>query len=68
MVIITVPVVTVVVVIAILLKKRDGKSTTIAVPTSANQAYGLNAHKGVEESIYKFPGPEVDADNTIETK
>ena len=67
-VIVTVPVVTVVIIIAIMLKKRHGKSTAIAVPTAANQAYGLNTHKGVEESIYKFPGPEVDVDNTIEAK
>jgi hypothetical protein len=60
--------VAVVVVIAILLKKRHEKFTTIAVPTAANQAYGLNTHKGVEESIYTYPGPEMDVDNTIEAK
>ena len=27
---------------------------------------GLNTHKGVEESIYKFLGPEMNVDNTIE--
>ena len=67
-VIVTVSVVTMLVIVTILLKKCHSKSTTTAVPTAANQAYGLNTHKGVEESIYKFPGPEVDADNTIEAK
>ena len=69
-VVVSVLVITVVVVIAILLmiKKRHIKSTTIAVPTAANQAYGQNTHKGVEESIYKFPDPEVDTDDTIEAK
>jgi hypothetical protein len=67
-VIVTVSVVTVMAVIAILLKKRHGKFTTIAVPTAANQAYGLNTHKGVEESIYTYPGPEMGVDNTTEVK
>ena len=62
--------VTVVVIIAVLLKKHHGKMTTVAVPTTANQAYGLNTHlnKEVEEiNIYNYP--EVDLDNiTIETK
>jgi flagellar basal body-associated protein FliL len=53
----TVSVVTVVIALAILLKKCH------AVPTATNQAYGLNTHKGVEESIYKFPGPEMNVDN-----
>ena len=67
-VIVMVSVVTVVVIIALLLKKRHVKFTTIPVPVAANQAYGLNTHEGVEESIYNFPGPEVDADSTIEAK
>ena len=67
-VMVSVLVIIVVVVIVILLKKRHGKFTTTAVSTAANQAYGLNTHKGVEESIYKFSGSEVDADNTIEAK
>ena len=71
-VIVSVLVITVVVVIAILLmiKKRHVKFTAIAIPTAANQAYGQNTHKGVEESIrfYNFSGPEVAADNIIEAK
>ena len=69
-VVVSVLVITVVVVIAILLmiKKHHVKFTTIAIPTAANQAYGFNTRKGVEESIYNFSGPEVDTDNTIEAK
>ena len=57
-----------VIIIAIPLKKYHEKSTAITIPTAANQAYGLNTHKGVEESIYNIPDPEVDIDNTIEAK
>ena len=60
--------ITVLVIVSFLLKKRHVKFTTTPVPTAANQAYGLNTHKGVEESIYNIPDPEVDIDNTIEAK
>ena len=66
-IIVTVSVITVtmLVIVAILFKKRPVKFTTTAVPTAANQSHGLNTHKGVKESIYKYPGPEMDADNNI---
>ena len=54
--------ITVVVIIAALFKKCHGKFTITAVPTTANQAYGL------EETIYNDLSPEVDMDNTIEAK
>ena len=60
--------VTVLFIVAFLLKKRHAKFTTTAVTTAANQAHGLNTHEGVEESIYDYPGPEINADNTIEAK
>ena len=61
-------VVTVVVIIAVLFKKHYGKLTTVAIPTTINQAYGLNTHdkKVVEETIYNCLSPKVD--DTIETK
>ena len=55
----------VVVIVTILLKKCHGKNTTVAVPTTANQAYSQNT-QGMEEGIYNYP--EVDVDNTIEAK
>ena len=63
-------VVTVIVIIAVLFKRRFGKFTTVAVPTTANQAYGLSTHhnKGVGEIIYNDLSLEVDMDNTIEAK
>ena len=63
-------VVTVVVIIAALIKKCHGKFTITAVPTTANQAYGLNIYhnEGVEETIYNDLGPKVDVDNPIEAK
>ena len=57
-----------VIIIAIPLKKCHIKSTATAVPTAANQAYGLNTHQGVEESIYNIPDPKVDINDTIEAK
>ena len=65
--------ITVVVIIAVLLKKH-GKTTkgvtvkNVAVPTTANQAYGLTHHdrERVEESIYNYP--EVDLGDSIEAK
>ena len=57
--------ITVVVIVAILLKKCHWKYTTVAVPTTANQAYSLNI-QGMEEGIYNYP--EVDVGNTIEAK
>ena len=60
----------VILIVAVLFKKRHGKKTTVAIHTTANQAYGLDTHhnKELEESnIYNYP--EVDHDNiTIETK
>ena len=63
-------VVTVIVIIAVLFKRRFGKFTTVAVPTTANQAYGLSTHhnEGVGEIIYNDLSPKVDMDNTIEAK
>ena len=63
-------VVTVIVIIAVLFKRHFGKFTTVAVPTTANQAYGLSTHhnEGVGEIIYNDLSPEVDMDNTIEAK
>ena len=65
---------TVVAIIAVLLKKH-GKITnvftvkSVAIPTTANQAYGLTHHddrERVEEDIYNYP--EVDLGDTIEAK
>ena len=63
-------VVTVVVIIAVLFKKCHGKLSITAVPTTSNQAYGLNTHHNneVEEIIYDDLSPEVDVDSTIEAK
>ena len=65
---------TVVVIIAILLKKhgKTMKGVTnknVAVPTTANQAYGFTHHddrERVEENIYNYP--EVDLADSIEAK
>ena len=65
--------ITVVVIIVVLFKKH-GKTTkgvsvkNVAVPTTANQAYGLTHHdrERVEESIYNYP--EVDLGDSIEAK
>lgn len=41
----------------------------IAAPTVTSQAYGLNTgpmHQGMEERVYKFPSPEVDAESQAE--
>ena len=67
-IVVIVSVITVVVISAVLLKKHSEKMTTVAVPTTTNQAYGLTHHSEirVEESIYDHP--EVDLDNTIEAK
>ena len=68
-IVVTASVVTVVIIIAVLIKKCHRKITTVAVPTTANQAHGLtNTHhnKRVNESIYNYP--EVGLDNTIEAK
>ena len=46
------------------------KFTTVATPTTANQAYGVNTHhiKEVEKTIYNCQSPEVKVGNAIEAK
>ena len=63
-------VVSVVAIMAVLFKRRFGKFTTVTVPTTANQAYGLSIHhnEGVGEIIYNDLSPKTDVDNTIKAK